>query len=86
VRLLHDPVVAEATACERAVLKGLGGGCHLPLGAYAQRQGDRIELRAALAQLDPAISQATLSRAHVFAPTVSAAAEGALAALDGRAA
>ncbi len=86
VRPLHDPRVAEATSCERAVLTGLGGGCHLPLGAFAERHGDRIELHAALARLDAAVSSATLRRTHVFGATGLAAAEQALAALDGRAA
>ena len=33
---LHDPETARAVEAERALLAALGGGCHLPLGAYAQ--------------------------------------------------
>ncbi len=83
VRPLNQPGVEEATACERAVLKGLGGGCHLPLGTFAERRGERMELRAVLAQLDPAISSATVRRAHVFGRDGEGAAREALAALDG---
>lgn len=83
VAALHDPSVAEATACERAVLKGLGGGCRLPLGAFAQRRADGLELRAVLARVDPEISRATVRRAHVIAAGGPAAAAAALAELGG---
>jgi hydroxymethylbilane synthase len=86
VRPLHDPCVAEATSCERAVLKGLGGGCHLPLGAFAQPHGAGVELQAALADLDASISSATVRRARVFGDSGLAAAGAALAELDGGAA
>jgi hydroxymethylbilane synthase len=86
VRPLHDRDVAEATACERAVLKGLGGGCRLPLGAFAERRGEGIALRAALAALDPEISRATVRRADVLGEDGPAAARAALTALDGGAA
>ena len=35
VNQLNDPVAAFATTAERAVLAALGGGCNLPLGAFA---------------------------------------------------
>jgi hydroxymethylbilane synthase len=38
--LVHDPVTAEATAAERALLDWLGGNCQLPFGAYASRAAD----------------------------------------------
>ena len=37
---------------ERAFLAELGGGCNLPSGAYAQRDGDGVVLEAMLASLD----------------------------------
>jgi hydroxymethylbilane synthase len=37
--LNHEPS-AQAVACERAVLAGLGGGCQLPMGAFAEREPD----------------------------------------------
>jgi len=36
---LHDPDTAAATALERAVQARFGGGCGLPLGAHAFRDG-----------------------------------------------
>jgi len=44
---IHDPATATCVNAERAVLAGLGGGCHLPLGARAQIGPDAtITLRA----------------------------------------
>jgi hydroxymethylbilane synthase len=83
VGALHEPGVAEATACERAVLAGLGGGCHLPLGAFAVRRGDRLELEAGLAQPDAAMARATLRRVSVSGEDAAAAAGAALAELEG---
>jgi len=80
---LHEPSVAEVTACERAVLKGLGGGCHLPLGAFATRSGGGIELIAALADLDEGVTRSSLRRVRVSGADSEAAARAALAALGG---
>jgi hydroxymethylbilane synthase len=43
----HRPTSLAVTA-ERAVLRGLGGGCRLPVGAVAWLDGDRLDLVAAL--------------------------------------
>jgi hydroxymethylbilane synthase len=43
--LNHEPS-AQAVACERAVLAGLGGGCQLPMGAFAELCGDQIRVSA----------------------------------------
>ncbi len=80
---LDDPAAAEETACERAVLKGLGGGCHLPLGAFARRNGESVELTAALAELDEGVTRATLRRVTVSGADGGSAARAALAALLG---
>jgi len=48
---------ADAHACvlaERALLAGLGGGCHSPVAALAERAGDGLSLRAALFSEDGA--------------------------------
>jgi hydroxymethylbilane synthase len=37
---------------ERGVLLGVGGDCKTPLGAYAERNADRMRLRAFMAQPD----------------------------------
>ncbi len=36
----------QAVTAERAVLRAMGGGCQVPIGAYAQIDGDRLQLRA----------------------------------------
>lgn len=36
---LHDPPTEFAVTVERAVLARLGGGCHLPVGAYCRQTG-----------------------------------------------
>jgi hydroxymethylbilane synthase len=62
VRVLHDPSVAEATWCERALLKGMGGGCHLPLGAFAHHDDGDWVLSAAWGEIDDALTSATVRR------------------------
>lgn len=41
----HEPT-RQAVACERAILGGLGGGCHLPVGAFAQVQDGWMQVQA----------------------------------------
>jgi hydroxymethylbilane synthase len=43
---------AAAVACERAVLGGLGGGCQLPLGAYAEQHGPSLRVTAVVVARD----------------------------------
>lgn len=43
---------AAAVACERAVLAGLGGGCQLPIGAYAEIQNQALRVIAVVAARD----------------------------------
>jgi hydroxymethylbilane synthase len=44
-QLDHAPTRAAVTA-ERALLGALGGGCQVPIGAYAVAEGGRLRLRA----------------------------------------
>lgn len=37
LKTIHHPDVAEVTNVERKVLNLMGGGCHMPLGVYCQR-------------------------------------------------
>ena len=37
LRDIHQPDVSAVTNVERRVLQGLGGGCHMPLGVYCER-------------------------------------------------
>jgi hydroxymethylbilane synthase len=43
---LNDDVASVALAAEQAVVATLGGGCQLPLGAYAEISGQDLRLRA----------------------------------------
>jgi hydroxymethylbilane synthase len=49
---LHDRVTARRVEAERALLAGLGGGCNVPLGAYAETSGRALRLWAFLARPD----------------------------------
>jgi hydroxymethylbilane synthase len=42
--LLNDHAAAQALVAERAVVTRLGGGCQMPIGAYATIAGDTIEV------------------------------------------
>jgi hydroxymethylbilane synthase len=41
---IHDPVTAAAVLAERAFLSSLGGGCALPIAAFAEKQDGSIIL------------------------------------------
>jgi hydroxymethylbilane synthase len=50
-RLNHEPS-KQAAQAERAVLAGLGGGCQLPVGAYATVENARLRLSAVVVAAD----------------------------------
>ncbi|HXF04536.1 MAG TPA: hydroxymethylbilane synthase [Blastocatellia bacterium] len=49
--LNHAPTEVAVTA-ERAFLRRFGGGCQIPLAAYAEIQGNELRLRGLIASLD----------------------------------
>jgi hydroxymethylbilane synthase len=49
---LADPVTAACVRAERAVNRALGGNCAVPLGAFAEANGDRLRIRALVASPD----------------------------------
>lgn len=77
VRPLDHGESRAALEAERSVMARLGGGCALPLGAFACLDGDRIRLVAVVASPDGA----RVVRAEVESPTPSEAAERAAAEL-----
>jgi hydroxymethylbilane synthase len=49
---LNDAGAARAVAAERSLLAALGGGCNVPLGAYAVPEGRELWLRAVVGRPD----------------------------------
>jgi hydroxymethylbilane synthase len=53
---LNDPAARAATTCERALLNRLGGGCQVPIGAFAEvrvavnREGHEFSFKPALSE------------------------------------
>ena len=52
VRVIHDEVTALCTQAERAFLKGLQGGCQVPIAGHARIEGGRLILQGLIAGLD----------------------------------
>jgi hydroxymethylbilane synthase len=52
VQFLDDEPTRAAVDCERAALNVLGGGCQVPIGAYAETQLQGLLLRAVVASPD----------------------------------
>jgi hydroxymethylbilane synthase len=49
---LNHPPTHSAVTAERALLAALGGGCQVPIGAYATVNGDRLFLQAVVVSPD----------------------------------
>ncbi len=52
VAFLDDAAARATTACERALLNKLGGGCQVPIGAFAQMKDGRLHLNGLVADPD----------------------------------
>jgi hydroxymethylbilane synthase len=52
LKFLDDPAARAATTCERALLNHLGGGCQVPIGAYAEMHGGKLHLESIVAAPD----------------------------------
>ena len=50
--VMNHPATAACVRAERAVSRALSGSCQLPLGAYAQNEGDQLRLRGFVARRD----------------------------------
>jgi hydroxymethylbilane synthase len=49
---LNDPDARTATTCERALLRSLGGGCQVPIGAFAELRDGKLHLESIVADPD----------------------------------
>ena len=52
VTFLHDSATFCEVGAERAFLKGLGGGCQLPIAGFAKKSGGEIALEGLVGSLD----------------------------------
>ena len=52
VEFLNDADSRAATVCERALLNKLGGGCQVPIGAFAEMKDGVLHLNAVVARPD----------------------------------
>jgi hydroxymethylbilane synthase len=52
VEFLNDPAARAATMCERALLNKLGGGCQVPIGAFAEMRNGTLHLTGVVARPD----------------------------------
>lgn len=52
LKFLDNAAARATTTCERALLNTLGGGCQVPIGAYAEMTGEGLTLTAICAKPD----------------------------------
>jgi hydroxymethylbilane synthase len=52
LEFLNDPAARTATTCERALLNRLGGGCQVPIGAFAEVKNGKLHLESIVADPD----------------------------------
>jgi hydroxymethylbilane synthase len=81
---LDDASARATTACERALLTKLGGGCQVPIGALAEIENGGLRLQAMVANLDG--SKLLRESKHGSDPVALGEAVGALLLAQGGAA
>ena len=59
--MIGDELTAAVVGCERSVLARLGGGCLLPLGAWARLERDELVVSVALGLAGGGVARAELS-------------------------
>jgi hydroxymethylbilane synthase len=52
LKFLDDAAARATTTCERALLDSLGGGCQVPIGAFAESRNGRLTLHGVVARPD----------------------------------
>jgi len=78
VAFLDDPVAHTAVRAERAALRRLGGGCVVPIAAYASMADGHLDISGVVARPDGS----KLIRAHVSGPSADPDAVGLALAED----
>jgi hydroxymethylbilane synthase len=69
VKTINDPAAAAALTAERAVVTRLGGGCQMPIGAYAAESGGALVLTAIVIS----VNGSKTARAEAEGPVADAA-------------
>jgi len=59
--VLDDPAARVAATAERAFLARIGGGCQVPIGAYAQLSGDTLTLAGLIGARDGRVVRGELA-------------------------
>jgi hydroxymethylbilane synthase len=77
-RALDDPQTRAAVTAERAVLAALGGGCQVPIGAYATVSNGSVQMVAVVASPDGS----ELVRGETGGPVADAARLGSALGAD----
>ena len=49
IKFLDDPSARATSTCERALLNRMGGGCQVPIGAFAEQIGNGLRLHGVVA-------------------------------------
>ncbi|PYV88248.1 MAG: hypothetical protein DMG90_15400 [Acidobacteria bacterium] len=83
VAFLDHKDTRSAVTCERALLNKMGGGCQVPIGAYAELQGRELFLQAVVANPDGS-SVLRESASGADAVTVGEQVAGSLLSRGGR--
>ena len=52
LEFLNDSAAHATTTCERALLNRLGGGCQVPVGAFAEMRNGKLHLESIVADPD----------------------------------
>src|ERR1700741_1706977 len=83
---LNDPNARAATTCERALLNSLGGGCQVPIGAFAEvrRQNNREGHEFTRAESSPPNSAALAAGVGLHLESIVADPDGSKVLRDSR--
>jgi hydroxymethylbilane synthase len=78
LEFLNDPAARAATTCERALLNSLGGGCQVPIGAFAEVRSseDREGHDFSRAVNEPKIESALAAGVHLHLEAIVADPDG----------
>jgi hydroxymethylbilane synthase len=52
IKVLNDPLTASRVIAERALNRRLNGGCQVPIGGFAQIEGDNLTLQGFVGDLE----------------------------------